>query len=77
MVLCQENGHVKQREKLCLGSYFSLVSVISSLKFTWRYIFKSGMTSLAVVEAFDVLKNGLFRFFSRTELIWIDAFFLD
>jgi hypothetical protein len=35
------------------------------------------MTSFAVVEAFDVLKNGLFRFFSRAESIQINALFLD
>jgi hypothetical protein len=35
------------------------------------------MTSFAVVEAFDVLENSLFRFFSRTESIQINALFLD
>ena len=35
------------------------------------------MTSFTVVEAFDVLKNGLFRFFSHAESIQINTLFLD
>lgn len=35
------------------------------------------MTSFTVVETFDVLKNGLFRFFSRAESIQINTLFLD
>jgi hypothetical protein len=35
LVLCQENGHVKQREIAELSSCFSLISVICCFKFTW------------------------------------------
>lgn len=35
------------------------------------------MTSFPVVEAFYVLENRLFRFFSRTESIQINALFID
>ncbi|MFB5166613.1 hypothetical protein V2P11_12595 [Parageobacillus toebii] len=35
LVLCQENGHVKQRKIAELSSCFSLIIVICCFKFTW------------------------------------------